>query len=85
VLCLTDTSLYIYICVKHFGMANIKKNNPRVNLLTHTSLMGALGLGLSGLWGRLEGDGGGDCSFGDGDLASEVGPIPENKNKTITQ
>ena len=23
-LCLTDTSLYIYICVKHFGMANIK-------------------------------------------------------------
>ena len=22
--CLTDTSLYIYICVKHFGMANIK-------------------------------------------------------------
>jgi len=24
-LCLTDTSLYIYICVKHFGMANIKK------------------------------------------------------------
>jgi len=25
VLCLTDTSLYIYIRVKHFGMANIKK------------------------------------------------------------
>ena len=25
-LCLTDTSLYIYICVKHFGMARIKKN-----------------------------------------------------------
>ena len=24
-LCLTDTSLYIYICVKHFGVANIKK------------------------------------------------------------
>jgi len=24
-LCLTDTSLYIYICVKHVGMANIKK------------------------------------------------------------
>jgi len=24
-LCLTDTSLDIYICVKHFGMANIKK------------------------------------------------------------
>ena len=24
-LCLTDTSLYIYTCVKHFGMANIKK------------------------------------------------------------
>ena len=24
VLCLTDTSLYIYICVKHFGMANVK-------------------------------------------------------------
>jgi len=22
---LTDTSLYIYICVKHFGMANIKQ------------------------------------------------------------
>ena len=22
--CLTDTSFYIYICVKHFGMANIK-------------------------------------------------------------
>jgi len=21
---LTDTSLYIYICVRHFGMANIK-------------------------------------------------------------
>jgi hypothetical protein len=47
----------------------------------HTSLMGQLGLGLSGLWGRLEGDWGGDCSFGDGDLASEVGPIPENKTK----
>ena len=43
--------------------------------------MGPLGLGLSGLWGRLEGDGGGDCSFGDGDLANEVGPIPENKAK----
>ena len=24
-MCLTDTSLYIYICVKHFGMANIKR------------------------------------------------------------
>jgi len=24
-LCLTDTSLYIYICVKHFGIVNIKK------------------------------------------------------------
>jgi len=24
--CLTDTSLYIYICFKHFGMANIKQN-----------------------------------------------------------
>ena len=24
-LCLTDTLLYIYICVKHFGMANIEK------------------------------------------------------------
>ena len=23
-LCLTDTSLYIYTCVKHFGMANVK-------------------------------------------------------------
>jgi len=22
-LCLTDTSLYIYICVKHFGMVSI--------------------------------------------------------------
>jgi len=51
----------------------------------HTSLMGQLGLGLSGLWGRLEGDWGGDCSFGDGDLASEVGPTPENKNKRTTQ
>jgi len=27
-LCLTDTSLYIYICVKHFMMANIKKIMP---------------------------------------------------------
>jgi len=26
-LCLTDTSLYIYICVKHFGMANTKLVN----------------------------------------------------------
>jgi len=27
---LTDTSLFIYVCVKHFGMANIKKviNTP---------------------------------------------------------
>lgn len=40
------------------------------------SLMGALGLGLSGLWECLVGDAGGDCSFGDGDLASEVGPTP---------
>ena len=24
-MCLTDTSLYIYICVKHFGMTNFKK------------------------------------------------------------
>ena len=24
-LCLTDTSLYIYICVEHFGVADIKK------------------------------------------------------------
>jgi len=24
-LCLADTSLYIYVCVKHFGMTNIKK------------------------------------------------------------
>jgi len=61
------------------------KNNARVTLLMHTSLMGALGLGLSGLWGLLVGDGGGDCSFGDGDLANEVGPIPENKNKAVTQ
>ena len=29
-LCLTDTSLYIYICVKHFGMANIN-SSPAVN------------------------------------------------------
>ena len=27
-----DTSLYIYICVKHFGMANIKKKNWPDNL-----------------------------------------------------
>jgi len=26
-LCLTDTSLYIYIRVKHFGMANIQIGN----------------------------------------------------------
>ena len=26
-LCLTDTSLYIYVCVKHFGLANIKIAN----------------------------------------------------------
>ena len=31
-LCLTDTSLYIYICVKHFGMAKIK-------LLESTSIL----------------------------------------------
>ena len=24
-MCLTDTSLYSYICVKHFGMENIKE------------------------------------------------------------
>ena len=23
-LCFTDTALYIYVCVKHFGVANIK-------------------------------------------------------------
>jgi len=34
VLCLTDTSLYIYICVKHFGMANIK--NCFILLSNHT-------------------------------------------------
>jgi len=28
---LTDTSLYIYICVKHFGMANIKVGIYRSN------------------------------------------------------
>jgi len=27
VLFVFDTSLYIYTCVKHFGMANIKKKN----------------------------------------------------------
>jgi len=25
VVCLTDTSMYIYTCVKHYGMANIRK------------------------------------------------------------
>jgi len=28
---LTDTSFYIYICVKHFGMANIKKKSIGLN------------------------------------------------------
>lgn len=38
--------------------------------------MGPQGLGLFGLWGRLDGDGGGDCGGGDGDLANAVGPKP---------
>jgi len=32
---LADTSLYIYICVKHFGRANIKKN---IYILTSNEL-----------------------------------------------
>jgi len=40
-LCLTDTSLYIYICVKHFGVAKIKKEfsgndeDRQVTRITH--------------------------------------------------
>ena len=30
-LCLTDTSLYIYICVKHLGMANIKYTHTYIH------------------------------------------------------
>lgn len=48
----------------------------------HTSVMGPQGLGLSGLWGRLDEDGGGDRGGGDGDLANTAGPKPEN-NKMI--
>ena len=33
-MCLTDTSLYIYICVKHFGMANIKFTTFMLSLLS---------------------------------------------------
>jgi len=29
-LCLTDTLWYIYICVKNFGMANIKKKESGI-------------------------------------------------------
>jgi len=29
-----DTSLYIYICVKHFGMANIKFGNLKKPVAT---------------------------------------------------
>jgi hypothetical protein len=50
-----------------------------------TSVMGPQGLGLFGLWGRLDGDGGGDCGGGDGDLANAVGPKPENRHKTTMQ
>jgi len=31
-LCLTDTSLYVYICVKQFGMAEIKKYQVKSHL-----------------------------------------------------
>jgi hypothetical protein len=45
--------------------------------------MGPQELGLSGLWGRLDEDGGGDGGVGDGDLAIAAGPKPENKSKTM--
>jgi len=34
-LCLTDTSLYIYTCVKQFGMANIKSFEKYWNIKFH--------------------------------------------------
>ena len=77
-----------YLCVTRVffcGLSFPPKNYPSVNLLMHTSVMGPQGLGLSGLWGRLDGDGGGDCGGGDGDLANAVGPKPENRHKTTTQ
>jgi hypothetical protein len=46
--------------------------------------MGAQGFGDSGLWGRLDEDGGGECGVGDGDFANTAGPKPENKNKIIS-
>jgi hypothetical protein len=50
-------------------------------LLVHTSVMGPQGLGLSGLSGRLDEDGGGDWSVGDGDLAKAAGPKPEKSTE----
>lgn len=46
--------------------------------------MGPQGLGLSGLSGRLDEDGGGDWVVGDGDLARAAGPKPKDKNITTT-
>lgn len=50
-------------------------------LLVHTSVMGPQGLGLSGLSGRLDDDGGGDWGVGDGDLAKAAGPKPEKREQ----
>lgn len=50
-------------------------------LLLHTSVIGPQGLGLSGLSGRLDEDGGGDWSVGDGDLAKAAGPKPEKEEQ----
>ena len=42
-LCLADTSLYIYMCVKHFGMANIKEKKRKeqyiLEIMVSTSLI----------------------------------------------
>jgi hypothetical protein len=53
-------------------------------LPVNTSVMGPQGLGLSGLSGRLDEDGGGDWVVGDGDLARAAGPKPKDKNITTT-
>jgi len=40
-LCSTDTSLYIYICVKHFGTANIKNRIHRCQKI-HATFSGVM-------------------------------------------
>ena len=45
-LCLTGTSFYIYICVKHFGMANIKFKQALWLCIGRTAHRGSSGIAL---------------------------------------